>query len=442
MAVAAFLVVLTSVVTGLLGTTLLRSYLTGRSDSQLGNFAKAATRILSKVGPEREPTLPTQFLVEVVGSSGTSGKIRLSAQQLTDVGTPFTVEADGAPYRVIVEPLSGGRHAVIAYDLTDLDNTVNRLELADAIAGAVALVLLGCVGVPLVRASLSPLRRIEATAEAIAAGDLSRRIDHPPGRTEVGRLAQSLDTMLGTIEAAYLARADGEARALRSEERMRRFIADASHELRTPLTSVRGVAEYALQRGETASVEELLSQMTLVQQESVRMSHLVEDLLLLARFDAGRPLDPHPIDLASVAAEAVQRARIVFPDRTITLVAAEPVIVQADHERVRQIIDNLLGNALQHAPGGSPVTVTVDDAPPNGQLIVRDQGPGMTTEQAAHVFERFYRTDSARARSTGGTGLGLAIVAALTGAHDGRITVDTGPGRGSEFTVSLPLATR
>jgi signal transduction histidine kinase len=451
MAVAAFLVILTSLVTGILGTTLLRSYLVDRSDTQLRNFAKAATHILSRGDSDRDQTLPTEFVVEIVDANGkpqtTGGSVpapddpRLSAAQLNDLGKLLTIRTGGNSWQVIVERVSGRRHAVFAYSLDDLDNTVTRLETADTIAGVIALALLAGIGVPLVRASLAPLRRIEETAEAIAAGDLSQRIDHPPGKTEVGRLAQSLDTMLGTIEAAYQARTAGEERALRSEERMRRFIADASHELRTPLTSVRGVAEYALQRSEVASRDELLSMMALVQQESIRMGRLVEDLLLLARFDTGRPLDPRPVDLASIAAQAVEAAHIVYPARRIELLAAEPVIVEADHERVRQIIDNLLGNALQHTPDGSPVIVTVTAEAVTGKLTVRDQGPGMTVEQASHVFERFYRTDDARARATGGTGLGLAIAASLTAAHDGQITVDTQPGHGAAFSVSLPLAT-
>src|SRR6202044_1710160 len=199
-----------------------------------------------------------------------------------------------------------------------------RLEIADAIAAAVALVLLAGVGLPLVRASLAPLRGIESTAAAIAGGDLSRRIDHATGNTEVGRLAEALDTMLASIEAAYRARADGEARALRSQERMRRFIADASHELRTPLTSVRGLAEYGLQQGDAATREELLRLMSQITGEADRMSRLVADLLLLARFDTGRPLERRPTDLASLAAEAVQRARVIDPGRPCTIEPAEP----------------------------------------------------------------------------------------------------------------------
>lgn len=180
--------------------------------------------------------------------------------------------------------------------------------------------------------------------------------------------------------------------------------------------------------------------MTQVAGESARMGRLVEDLLLLARFDAGRPLDREPVDLASVAAEAVRAVRLVHPGRRVTLLAAEPVVVLADYERMRQVIDNLLSNACAHTPEGSPVTVTVTSAEGTGRLAVADSGPGLTPEQADRVFERFYRTDGARDRARGGTGLGLAIAASLTAAHDGRLTVDTAPGRGATFRVTIPLA--
>jgi two-component system OmpR family sensor kinase len=296
------------------------------------------------------------------------------------------------------------------------------------------------MGLPLVRASLAPLGKIEETAAAIAAGDLSRRIDHPPAKTEVGRLASALDSMLARIEAAYLARAEGEARALRSEDRMRRFVADASHELRTPLTSVRGLAEYGLQQGEMAGTTELLRLMTLIQRESGRMGRLVDDLLLLARFDADLPLQRRPVDLASIAAEAVAQARLVNPGRPITLEAPEPVVACVDGERVRQVIDNLIGNATQHTPPASPVLVSVCHERGTAQITVTDCGPGMTAEQAAHVFERFYRADEARSSARGGTGLGLAIASSLTSAHGGAITVETSPGQGASFRVRLPAA--
>jgi two-component system OmpR family sensor kinase len=453
MAAAALLVILTSLVSAVLGTTLLRSYLLSRSDAQLRDFGVVATRIVQRQqlqpgGTGRPQTLPTQFLVEEVsaegkitmagGPLGAASGPHLSAAQLGDTGTPFT--APGDSWRVLVRAQTGGGHLVIAYSLRDLNSTVTRLEVADALAAGAAVVLLGFLGLPLARASLAPLTRIESTAAAIAGGDLSRRIDHPVGNTEVGRLAAALDAMLASIEAAYLARADGEARAQGSQERMRRFIADASHELRTPLTSVRGLAEYGLQQGEAASREELQRLMGLIAREAGRMGRLVDDLLLLAKFDAGRPLDRRPVDLASIAAEAVQQARIVAPERPVTLEAAEPVIVDADAERLRQIIDNLLRNAIQHTPPGSPVTVTVTSESGSGRLTVADQGPGMTAEQASRVFERFYRTDGARARASGGAGLGLAIAASLAAAHGGQLTVDTQPGRGAAFHLRLPQA--
>ena len=170
------------------------------------------------------------------------------------------------------------------------------------------------------------------------------------------------------------------------------------------------------------------------------MGRLVEDLLMLAQFDEHPPLDRHLVDLSSIAAEAVQAARLVQPGRRIALLADEPVIVLADGGRIRQVIDNLVGNALQHTPAGSAVTVTVDRRAAQAELTVADDGPGMTADQAARVFERFYRTDLARSRARGGTGLGLSIAAALTAAHGGTITVDTEPGRGAAFHVWLPLA--
>jgi two-component system OmpR family sensor kinase len=224
---------------------------------------------------------------------------------------------------------------------------------------------------------------------------------------------------------------------------MRRFAADASHELRTPLTAIRGLAEFGLQQGDSAGHAELTRLITRIQQEAARMGLLVDDLLLLAELDQDRPLDLHPVDLASIAAEAVQAGRSVEPGRLITLRAVpDPVIIDADDARVRQVIDNLIGNALRHTPAGTPVIVTVDTGPARGSVTVADSGPGMTADQAARAFERFYRTDQARTRSSGGTGLGLAITSALVTAHGGTISLETQPGRGAAFRVELPLTTR
>ena len=256
------------------------------------------------------------------------------AARLHGTGGPFTAAAVGDPghsWRVLVRPGHDGGYVLIAYNIDALNSTVTSLEAADAAAGAVAILILAAIGIPLIRVSLKPLARIEDAAEAIAAGDLSRRIDRPTADTEVGRLAAVLNTMLGRIEAAYRAREEGEARARDSEDRMRRFVADASHELRTPLTSVRGLAEFGLQQGEAASRAEMTRLMTRIQQEATRMGLLVDDLLLLAQFDEDRPLDRQPVDLSSVAAEAVLMARTVARGRSLTLQAAsDPVIVSAD----------------------------------------------------------------------------------------------------------------
>ena len=466
MAAAAILVTVTSAVMGLLGVALLRGYLMNRIDTQLRNFGSGVTRILDHPPPRERPRpdrpqLPTSFLLEVVDTGGqvhvTPGSVhdipppQLTTAQLHGSSGPFTASAAGDPghsWRVVVRALPDGRHAVIAISLDDVQSTVGQLEIAEAVAGAAAVALLAGIALPLIRASLSPLTKIEDTAAAIAAGDLSRRIIHPPENTEVGRLASALNAMLGRIESAYRAREDGEARALDSEaraldseDRMRRFVADASHELRTPLTSVKGLAEFYLQQGETASRAEVTRLMTGIQREADRMGALVDDLLLLARFDEDRPLDAHPVDLASVAAEAVRSTLAVQPGRPLTLLTApEPVIVTADAARLRQVIDNLIGNALQHTQTGTPVTVTVVWEAGHGQLTVADTGPGLSAEQASRVFERFYRTDRARSRARGGTGLGLSIVAALVAAHGGTVTVDTAPGRGAAFCIRLPLA--
>jgi two-component system, OmpR family, sensor kinase len=457
MVAATVLVMVTLVVMGALGTAMLRSYLYGRVDAQLLAFASATSpgRLPARIPRSRPPQLPTLFLVEVISADG---RVQILGGSVHGVSPPkvsdaslrrppgvFTAASDdpGHSFRVVVRAAGGGRHVVIAYSLDALNSTVTGLEAADAAAGAIAILILAAIGLPLVRVSLGPLSRIEDAAEAIAAGDLSRRIDRPAAETEVGRLAAVLNVMLDRIEAAYRAREEGETHARDSEDRMRRFVADASHELRTPLTSVRGLAEFCLQQGEAASRAEMTRLMTRIQHEATRMGVLVEDLLLLAQVDAGRPLDRQPVDLSSIAAETVLAARSLPHGHSLTMRAApDPVIVSADSARLRQVIDNLVSNALQHTPPGTLVAVAVDSTPGHGQLTVADNGPGLTAEQASRVFERFYRTDDARSRARGGTGLGLSIAAALVEAHRGTITVNTRPqGQGVIFRVRLPLAT-
>ena len=359
---------------------------------------------------------------------------------------------------------------IVGVDLGDINGTISQLAGIDLIVSVIIIAGLAIVGVAIVRASLRPLTDIERTAQAIAAGDLSRRVPDQDPVTEVGRLGRSLNTMLSQIESSFDAQAQSEAAARRSEERMRQFVADASHELRTPLTAMRGYAEYYRQRGgmhddpagrsqpgngevghDLGSHSQLTRAdmdriMQRVEQESARMGVLVEDMLLLARLDQQRPIEHRPVDLLTLAADAVQDARIIAPDREITLDVGSGAafLILGDEVRLRQVIGNLMNNALTHTPEGTPVAVRVLAGPrqpvPSVVLEVADQGQGLRQDQAEHVFERFYRADQARTRKAGGTGLGLAIVAALVAAHDGTVALQTAPGQGATFRITLPLA--
>jgi signal transduction histidine kinase len=396
-------------------------------------------------------------------------------------GQPVTIPAvtGGYQWRVMAFPTSyptlNGQltgTVIVAFDVTTVYRTLNELVSVDLVVSGIVLVALAIVGIAIVRTSLRPLTDIELTAEAIADGDLSRRVPDRDPRTEVGRLGRALNAMLAQIEAAFHARENSEAAALQSEDRMRRFVADASHELRTPLTAIRGYAEYYRQRGgvgngarhpqhaatamesEPPGAGELSKPdmdriMQRVEQESTRMGVLVEDMLLLARLDQQRPIERRPVDLLTLAADAVQDARMIAPRRDIELTAGRGAafLVLGDEARLRQVITNLMSNALSHTPDGTPVDVRLHTEGPNGHLPVpsvtlevADHGPGLPPEQAERVFERFYRADRARARRTGGAGLGLAIVAALVAAHGGVVGVNTAPRNGATFWFALPLA--
>ena len=338
----------------------------------------------------------------------------------------------GLRYRVFASALSTGGTAVVAYPLRDVDATLRKLLVVESVVTLGVLAAVAALALWLVRLGLKPLTEMEATAADIAQGDLSRRIDHAGERTEVGRLGRALNAMLEKIESAF-----AERRA--SEARLRRFVADASHELRTPLTSIRGYAEL-FRRGADVRPEDLAKSMRRIEEESTRMGTLVDELLLLARLDQGRPLDLGPVDIAAVAADAVADARAVEPDRPITIERPAALEVRGDEARLRQVAANLLSNALEHTPERTPVSVRV--ASENGSVVleVSDQGPGLDDEEAAKVFDRFYRVDDARSRDNGGSGLGLSIVAAIVEAHGGTVAVETAPGSGARFIVTLPVA--
>ena len=339
----------------------------------------------------------------------------------------FTVPAvsGSGRYRVRVsaEVEHPGLVLLIAQPLRAEDSTLHRLFLIELLVTAVVLAALAALALWIIRISLRPLSRIEQTAAAITAGDLSRRVEYADPQTEVGRVGSALNTMLDRIEA--------------SDRRLRRFIADASHELRTPLAAVRAYAEL-FGRGAAARPADLERSMSGISREAERMSLLVDDLLLLARLDEGRPLEQKPVDLAAVVGEAVDAARVVEPGRPIEL-SVEPATVTGDEARLRQVLDNLLANARAHTPGGTPVSVELRKLDGHAELTVADHGPGLTEEQAARVFERFYRADSSRARASGGAGLGLSIVAAVTEAHGGTVAARPTPGGGATFVITLPL---
>jgi two-component system OmpR family sensor kinase len=358
----------------------------------------------------------------------------------------FTVSAvDGSTtWRVATVALPGGYTAVLATDIKDDDKAISQLVVIESVVGLIVLTVLGIAGYVLVRNSLRPLTEVEHTAQAIAAGDLSQRVPVGDDRTEVGRLSRSLNTMLARIEQSFRAQQASEEEARASEERLRRFVADASHELRTPLTSIRGFAELYRQ-GAVRTEDDVRRLMQRIESEGGRMGLLVEDLLLLARMDQERPLTIAPVDLAAVAGDAVHDALALQPDRPISLHLDESLtdvpVVLGDEGRLRQVMGNLLTNALVHTPGDVRVTITVAQAADDpGTLVVTvaDEGPGMDPADAARAFERFYRVDASRTRSAGGTGLGLSIVASLVAAHGGAVGLDTAPGRGATVIVRLP----
>jgi two-component system OmpR family sensor kinase len=350
------------------------------------------------------------------------------------VSEPFTIGAVGSSdnWRMVVARNTDGSIAVTGLPLGLTEATSNRLTALTLAASGMVLLVLALVAWWVIRLGLRPIDALARTADEIAEGDLSRRLEPAPPGTEAGRLTEAFNGMVHQIEFAFAERSA-------SEERLRRFVADASHELRTPLTSIRGYADL-MQSGALDEPMARADALRRIQDESGRMAELVDDLLVLARLDQGRPLERLPVDLVAVAADAVKDVRAVDPDRPVELVMPDrPVIVQGDEGRLRQVVANLLTNARVHTPARTPVTVRVSVEGVAAQLVVADQGEGMTPEVAARVFERFYRADASRSRDRGGSGLGLSIVAAVAEAHGGRAGVESAPGAGTRVTVELPV---
>jgi two-component system OmpR family sensor kinase len=337
----------------------------------------------------------------------------------------------GSRWRLLVEPLSSGQYVVVAVPLSEVDFALNLVVLLEATIGAAVLIAMVVVSLLIVRIGLRPLERMGHTAEAIAGGDLSQRVSPATPRTEIGRLGLALNGMLSQIESAF-------AERTQSESRLRRFIADASHELRTPLTSIRGYAEL-LRRGAERSAEDSELARRRIEAEATRMSVLVDDMLLLARLDQGRPLEREPVDLQAIARDARADASAVAPVRPVTLSAPERVVVTGDDMRLRQVVGNLVRNALVYTPSATPIEIGLARRDGRAVLTVADHGPGLPPDVVAKVFEPFYRGDTGRSRDRGGAGLGLSIVAAVVAAHQGEVRVSRTEGGGATFEVELPI---
>jgi two-component system OmpR family sensor kinase len=345
--------------------------------------------------------------------------------------TVGSVGSSGMRYRAFAthDPEDSGV-TIVAVPLRDVDQTLSRLLLVEALVIAGVLLALGLSAFFVVRLGLRPLTRMEVTAGEIAAGQLSRRVSPATPRTEVGRLGLALNAMLERLEQAF-------AQRKASEERLRQFLADASHELRTPLASIRGYAEL-FRMGATRDEAETQTAMRRIEDESKRMGVLVEDLLTLARLDEAPALSRAPVDLAVLARDAVEDAHAMAPQRPIDLHAPEPAIVSGDSHRLRQVLANLLRNALVHTPDGTPIEVSLEQDEQSVSVSVRDHGPGLPDASPQLLFDRFWRAEGGRERGKAGAGLGLSIVGSVVDAHGGRVTASNAEGGGALFTVLLP----
>lgn len=455
-----------------LGSTtflLLHSFLEDQMDTQLTTFQKSIV-VVGTVDSQNTGQTPFafdyyvgfQFADGALADQNRSGNDKpvypaFTMDQARALnGKKFTVPSTdgGAPWRVtVIAPqkfnfgpadLTQSRPEYVGYVVVGLPYetlNVTMERLAAVIAGvAILTITLGTmIAYWTVTRSFRPLSRVEKTAAAIAAGDLSRRVDIENPGTEVGRLSGSLNTMLAHIEHAFAARTA-------SEKRMRRFVADASHELRTPLVTIRGFSEL-YRHGALQTSEDVGTAMGRIESEAKRMGELVEDLLMLARIDEQRPLQLKPVELLIIGHDAVLDARASAPERTFAVVGPDggpgaPAPTVGDEAKLRQVVANLIGNALRHTPAGSPIEIVVGTRSEGTQkfsvIKIRDHGPGISEEEAPRVFERFYRADSSRDRNTGGSGLGLAIVSAIVASHEGTVRLEQTPGGGATMAVELP----
>ena len=439
----------------------LRTYLISQVDDQLINISNTSLNRLDRAGiapleaddknspfkilePLRGvPTATSITLLDIDGNligqvGGELGgkNFAVTGLKIAEVSQyknrPFTIEGkDGEPdIRALAQMLPTGMGSVIVADsLEKVDKTLSQLRFLFLILGLIALITIAMAARWIIALGLKPLEAVEDTAEAIAAGDLSARLPAAKPDTEVGRLTTSLNTMLARIEESFTARVE-------SENKLRRFVADASHELRTPLTAIRGFAELHRQ-GAVVGEEKTKELINRIEKESVRMSSLVEDLLLLARLDQSRELAKEPVDLNTLITEAVASARAAGPNHPIEIkLEASEIFVLGDSQRIHQVIANLLANARTHTPNGTEISVTAMQGVSETTIAVSDKGPGLSKADQDRIFERFYRADPSRVRNSGeGSGLGLSIVDAVMKAHGGYVSVKSEVGQGATFTL-------
>ena len=453
--------------------TLLKGYLIKEVDNQLavitsGTFARIEqSGIAHEVNEERRGDHGQKPLGQGVGSPltriPTSASLTLLDAQGTVVGgiggdfnttsindnlagllpeevsehgdKPFTLHAPGPDFRVIARALPNNAGTVVAaQSLRDLERTTSRLGFLFSLIGFVLLMLIAIAARTVIKVGLRPLEDAEKTAEEIAAGNYSARMPETNPGTEVGRLVTSLNSMLSRIEKSFSIQNE-------SENKLRRFVADASHELRTPITAIRGFSELHRQGAVTGEKEtaELIGR---IEGESKRMGSLVEDLLLLARLDQAREMDSKPVDINKVVEDAVISARAAGPEHPVTLnSSSDEIFTLGDEARIHQVVANLLANARAHTPAGTPISVSVKSTDAGVEVVVADKGPGLSIEDQKRIFERFYRADSSRVRTgADGSGLGLSIVDAVMRAHGGSVSVESTPGEGATFTLLFPRA--
>jgi len=451
--------------------TALRSYLIKQVDSQLVNITDSSLARLDRAGIDNSQAnsddsqtfrpvrplrnIPTSTMVTLLDLDGKT-LASLGGDMMSMMGTmpsfttltgtqveatkglPFTVrgKGDGSDYRVVAKILpSGLGSVVVSTSLSDVESTQRQLQGFFLLITFIVLILIALLARWIIRISLRPLREVEHTAAAIADGDYSARLPHIDDSTEVGRLSSSLNTMLGRIEESFAAR-------IASESRLRRFVADASHELRTPLTAIRGFAELHRQ-GAVTGEEKTKELVGRIEKESIRMSSLVEDLLLLARMDQAPQFTKAPVDLNRVVSDCVISARAAGPQHPITFdsLVDDEHFVLGDETRIHQAVQNLLANARTHTPAGTSITVSIQSAEKEISVSVSDNGPGLAPDLQEKIFERFFRADPSRVRKGGeGSGLGLSIVDAVMQAHGGSVTLESKEGEGSTFTLHFPLA--